>query len=88
MTPQEAGVIATECLRRANAKLDVQLVTYRDRPPSGERVYLEGPRSPRSREIACVAQEPDGRWRVVAWYDPLDVLAWLATRGLVEVKGL
>lgn len=54
-------------------------------PPSGERVRLDRT-SRRKCPMGEVANWMDDPPRTVAYFDAIDVLAWLTAQGLVDVR--
>jgi hypothetical protein len=76
MTP---GEMAQACAEAVEKGLKVQLVL--PRKATGRRyMRLFGRRGPLG-EVAC----ENGDGHTVVWVDPLDLLAWLAAQGLVNV---
>jgi len=77
------GELLDACNAATEAGLDrVCLVVPTRRAPRGPRVRLD--QTSRSAcpmgEVACYHPDPP---RVVAWFDALDVVAWMIARGMV-----
>lgn len=86
MTPHE---LALECKRAIESEhgLGKLSLVVPGPPPRGERVRLD--RSSRRRcPMGEVLNWQDDPPRTVALFDAIDVLAWLAARGLVEVEAV
>lgn len=84
MTPME---LALECKRIIESPhgLTQVLLVVPGPPPRGARIRLD-----RTSRRKCPMGEPvnwlDGPPRTVAYFDAVEVLAWLAALGLVEVS--
>lgn len=83
MTPHE---LALECKRVIESEHGLRFVclTIPGPPPRGERVRLDRT-SRRKCPMGEVANWQDDPPRTVAYFDAVEVLAWLAARGLVQV---
>jgi hypothetical protein len=83
VTPRE---LARECKRVIDSEhgLNKVFLTIPGPPPRGQRVRLDRT-SRRKCPMGEVANWQDNPPRTVAYFDALDVLAWLAANGLVDV---
>jgi hypothetical protein len=77
-----AAELAAECARRIEAGLKDVLIVVPGAPPRGRRKFIAGRGSPLGE---CVNWQDDPP-RCVLAVPALDLLAWLAARGLVRVE--
>ena len=83
MTPVE---MALECKRVIESDLGIKMIflVVPGPPPRGPRVRLD--RTTRRKcPMGTIANWQGDPPRTVAYFDAIEVLAWLAARGLVEV---
>jgi hypothetical protein len=78
MTPQQ---LVDACVGQVNAfnagelvadAPFISLVVMRDKPPTGETVRLFGRYGPRGRIANC--QHRGGKWKIVAYFNPAEIL--------------
>ena len=82
MTPHE---LAQQCATAIESGLRQVCIVVPGPPPRGERVRLDRA-SRRKCPMGEVVGWRDDPPRTVAYFDAMDVLAWLAASGAVEVE--
>lgn len=78
--------IAELCSERINNKLTKVLLVVPGKPPRGRRVRLDRT-SRRKCPMGEVANWQDNPPRTVAYFDAVDVLAWMVANGHARVMG-
>lgn len=84
MTPMELALECKRVIESPNGLTKVLLVIPGP-PPRGERIRLDRTKSRKRCPMGEVVNYAEGRG-TCAYFDAMDVLAWLAAKGVVDIE--